>query len=179
MALKSINKVLFDSDGDDKRALNKRLRKLHSITLSIMACDREVSGSGISPIGARALVLGVFVCALLLGLSLIAQNLGFTARAAPFAAQWIAIVVAISLLSAVGYFSKSTQPRTWCEVLDRELASYDPVDKDSYRDLQQKIRALGFFDAGTLMDWCQRESDAVVRVLEADQPKTTFRDKRV
>lgn len=78
---------------------------------------------------------------------------------------FLPLAIAIVVSAAVGgcAYKFGTAARTHEEHLDQLLASYEPVAKDAYRGLQEKIRERGAFDHDLIENWVKTEFDAVER----------------
>jgi hypothetical protein len=73
----------------------------------------------------------------------------------------------------------SAQPRTWTELLDSKLASYEPVDVDAYRALQAKSRE-NYLDYDDLLLWLERERLALRNAAGGDEPNpSAFLNKQI
>lgn len=75
------------------------------------------------------------------------------------------LVTAIAILCGVaaGFYVHryGAAPRTHVDHLDRLLACYEPVAKDSYRMLQQKVKEQGAMDLELVEWWLELESEAI------------------
>lgn len=50
---------------------------------------------------------------------------------------------------------------SWAELIDQELADYDPVDKDAYRRLQERTKAASFINFDEVYEYLAVERYAV------------------
>lgn len=105
----------------------------------------------------------------------VGSTISFCLRSAEgFAATCIAGVIAYWLVSFLG-----TRPRTWTELLDSKLASYEPIHVDAYRELQAKSRT-NYLDANDLREWLELEAAALRNAAGLDGTKASaFLSKQV
>jgi hypothetical protein len=105
-----------------------------------------------------------------------AAGLGFLAAVAVFGLIYVAhnyaslvvsaiVHLALSVGAGIGaglYVMKtSSAPRSHVDNLDTLLAAYDPVSKDAYRWLQQRVAERGALDGDLVEAWLERERDAI------------------
>ena len=69
------------------------------------------------------------------------------------------LVISVSVFYLTEKFS--SRPLTWTESIDRLLADYDPIDKDSYRRLQKDAGEDGYIDRWRVSDWLVAERKAL------------------
>jgi hypothetical protein len=73
----------------------------------------------------------------------------------------------------------SSLPKTWTELLDLKLASYEPTDIDAYRELQAKSRA-NYLGSNDLRTWQELEASALRSAAALDGPRTSaFLSKQI
>lgn len=56
---------------------------------------------------------------------------------------------------------RSKRPKTWTEELDQQLLAYNPINKDAYRQLQQKTMEIGYLDTHQVCEWLSLERKAI------------------
>ncbi|MNV55853.1 hypothetical protein D3C71_1481040 [compost metagenome] len=74
----------------------------------------------------------------------------------------------------------SSAPKTWSALLDVDLATYEPVDRDAYRYLQDRTRSTGYFEHAAIALWLRDERDAVEMAAGWRKPRNSaFLNKKV
>jgi hypothetical protein len=68
----------------------------------------------------------------------------------------------------------SKRPRTYMEKIDQILVTYDPINKDEYRYLQQRTKELGCMEVDLVHKWLVLEREAVR--VEAHDPQSVSYD---
>lgn len=75
----------------------------------------------------------------------------------------------------------SSVARTYSGRIDALLADYDPVSKEAYRDLQGKVKEARSLDTDMVIEWLDREREAVRRAAGWRMPseESRFLNKNV
>ncbi|MDP9877694.1 hypothetical protein J2W25_001999 [Variovorax boronicumulans] len=74
----------------------------------------------------------------------------------------------------------SVAPKTWSALLDVDLAAYEPVDRQAYRNLQERTRTSGYFEHAAIAAWLRDERDAVEMAAGWRKPRNSaFLNKKV
>ena len=88
--------------------------------------------------------------------------------------------VAAGIAAWLYMLRKSAYPASWAELIDQELADYDPVDKDAYRRLQERTKAAGYINFDEVYEYLAVERYAVrVASGQYTPPKQSFTSKKV
>lgn len=136
-----------------------------------------------SPRSSRAALAGGAVAVGLFCLSYLAEQAGLLPLPGAPAALRQAInlfPVAAGIAAWLYMLRKSAYPASWAELIDQELADYNPVDKDAYRRLQERTRAAGFIDYDAVYEYLTVERYAVrVASGQYTPPKQSFTSKKV
>jgi len=75
---------------------------------------------------------------------------------------------------------RGTYPTSWGALIDQELAAYDPVDADAYRNLQQRTRDAGYLDLDEVRPWRCVEWNALdIASGRLTPPQRSFISKKV
>lgn len=140
-------------DADELARLKEKQKQLDAIEATCRQSNSTIGGPRFNfSIGIGATV---FLALLLL--------LSFT-RLPSWSIFPCSLVVSFSVFYLTEKFS--SRPLTWTESIDRLLADYDPIDKDSYRRLQNDSDADGYIDRCRVSDWLVAERK-VLRVARS------------
>lgn len=136
-----------------------------------------------SPRSGRAALAGGVVAVGLFGLTYLAEQAGLlpVPGAPAMLRQVIGLFPVAAGIAAWFYMlRKSAYPASWAELIDQELADYDPVDKDAYRRLQERTKAAGYINFDEVYEYLAVERYAVrVASGQYTPPKQSFTSKKV
>lgn len=137
-------------DEDQLLAKQKRLRRIRVVLL-------EWRRGSLPPHGANVLGFAGLTFGVVLGLAWVAGSFGVAYN------SLVVSALAIASGIAAGFYVNrhGNAPRTHVDHLDRLLAAYEPVSKDAYRALQEKVKERGAMDGDLVEWWLELESDAL------------------
>lgn len=128
----------------------------HQVLCKIERVLRISRSSGFGPRDGFALLLGALVAGVVMGIDRLITYFGV----------WVdggitgTLAIFLFLVTAFSVRAFSRKPRSYSEVLDGLLMSYDPVSIDDYRELQEQVRSCGF-DHYMVVDWLAKERYAL------------------
>lgn len=145
-----------------KAQLSAKTNRLSRIRLALRHWQKGAPPPYVTNIVAFALLTLVSVSAI----AAVASTFWFTDNPS----VWVALAVVASV--AAGFYANrlDDSARTHLEHLDRLLAAYEPVSKDAYRSLQEKVKDRGAVDGESLEWWLEAESAAIERAANWHLP---------
>jgi len=111
--------------------------------------------------------LGIFAVMLLL--TMMGRDLNIFVFFAP---------VAFLPPALISYF-RWTGPKSWAEVLDPQLAAYQPVNRTAFRHLQEDLRRAGQIVSSMVDDWLEAEKAALDAAQFPPFRPTSFLERKL
>lgn len=144
---------------DGKSRWQNRLRDLTRIEVTLSRMERSNIGPRSSQAMSAAMAAAAAVAILELGL----QGQGWSMGTLPLHLGQLVVLAPLATGLAVFalVLAYSSRAKTWPDQLDSLLSRYDPQDKEAYRQLQEEIRSLGYFDQDEVFKWILCEKHAV------------------
>ena len=150
----------------------KKFQALHAIDMTL----RARRNGGVGPRVAFSALLGLVAG----GLAMAA--VGALNAAGIKVAPWVFNAVPVVLVVLVYQLGRrySTKPWTYTSMLDGQLAQYDPVSREAYRQLQERTKQVGSLETEFVRKWLEQEHDAVELAAGVRRPESKgFLDKRI
>lgn len=160
-------------------AARQKYKQLRSMEMHMNQARYSYS----SPRGGRAALVGGVAVVGLFGLTYLAEQAGLLpVPGAPAALRQVINLFPFAggVAAWVYMLRKSAYPASWVDLIDRELAEYNPVDKDAYRRLQERTKAAGYIDFDEVFLYLLAER-STVRVASGQYtpPKQSFISRKV
>lgn len=148
----------------------KRLAELRAIEWTLQ--QRNVSNIG--PRVFYSKLYGIFSCGVAAWVFFAIYKAGFDISPAVACGVIFALYVMAYKLSC----RYSSHPWTYTEKLDAQLAKYNPVGKEAYRDLQAITKETGKLDNDNVHNWVELERRAIQLASGTSRPKG-FIDRKI
>ena len=83
-------------------------------------------------------------------------------------------------LAFAAFYFFGRAPLTWSEILDAELARFDPLDIDAFRDLQANTASSGFIEREAFNRWLafERRALELVEGVANNSPRQLFLNRK-